>query len=502
MATSRPERWLPRPGFRLRVLGSFAALLAVALIVGLFLQRTLVLRDLNQDIALSLAQEREELETLAGGNNPLTGEPFSDDVRAIFDTFLSRNVPEEGEAYLTFVDGVPYQATPAPLRLETIPALVERWGTLVLGEGGQLETEAGTVDYLAAPLRFEGQTRGVFVVANFSQGERSAIASAIRIEAIVSLVVLLVATLIAWFVAGRLLRPIQDLTETAESISESDLTKRIPVEGEDEISRLASTFNDMLDRLETAFTTQRTFIDDAGHELRTPITIIRGHLDVMSDDPDDRAETMALVSNELDRMGRIVDDLLLLAKAEQPDFVQPQLVEMTDLTTELLFKARALGPREWKLDACAEGTILLDPQRMTQAVLNLARNAVEHTTTGAEIGLGSDWDPGGVRLWVRDTGIGISPDEQERIFDRFARGRHGRRSDGAGLGLAIVASIAEAHEGRVEVDSTLGEGATFTLILPGSPQVTGPPESAAQIDDTPDTLELEVNDKAVTWPGS
>jgi signal transduction histidine kinase len=496
------ERWNLRPSFRVRVLGSFAALLAIALLAGLFLQRAVLFEGLEQDIQSALEQEREELEKLAGGRNPLTGEPFNDDVRAIFDTFLSRNLPEEGEVYIAFADGAPYKTTPAPLRLDTVPELVDRWGSLTAGEGGEIDTEAGPVHYLAVPLRYGGETRGVFVIANFSAAERAEIERAIQVEAVVGVLVLLVVTLISWFVAGRLLRPVRDLTETAEAITESDLTRRIPVEGDDEISRLAATFNEMLDRLETAFTAQRTFIDDAGHELRTPITIIRGHLDVMSDDPEDRAETLALVSDELDRMARIVDDLLLLAKAEQPDFLQEQPVELADLTTEILVKARALGDRSWQLDACAEGVVRADPQRMTQAVLNLARNSVEHTTPGAEIGIGSAWGEDGVRLWVRDTGTGVKDTEKDRIFERFARGRFGRRSEGAGLGLAIVTTIAAAHGGRVDLDSTPGDGATFTIILPGSAPTTHPTPRVIAAGDTSDTLELETTEKVASWPES
>ena len=463
------DRWRPRPTFRGRVLGSFAGLFAIALFAGLLLQRAVLLEGLEQDIQASLRQEREELETLAGGLDPVTGQPFNDDVRAIFDTFLTRNVPEQGEVYLTFVEGSPYKTTPAPLRLDADPELVERWGSLAIGEGGRIETDAGPVHFLAVPLRFGGETRGVFLVANFSAGKLADIERVIRVEAIVGVLVLLAVSVVAWFVAGRLLRPVRDLTETAESITETDLTRRLPVEGDDEISRLARTFNEMLDRLETAFTAQRTFIDDAGHELRTPITIIQGHLDVMSDDPHDRQETLTLVSNELGRMARIVDDLILLAKAEQPDFLRIEPVELADLTTDLLVKTRALGDRAWQLDACATGIIEGDPQRLTQAMLNLARNSVEHTDRGADIAIGSGWVDAGVRLWVRDTGSGVSASEQERIFDRFARGGSGRRSDGAGLGLAIVATIATAHGGRVEVASAPGKGAIFSIFLPGVP---------------------------------
>jgi signal transduction histidine kinase len=307
----------------------------------------------------------------------------------------------------------------------------------------------------------------VFVAANFVQNERDEIEDGVIVEAVVGGVVLLLALGAAWILAGRLLKPVRRLTETARSISETDLSRRIPVETDDEIGELAMTFNDMLQRLDGAFAGQRAFIDDAGHELRTPITVIRGHLELMGDDPHERDETIALVTDELDRMARIVNDLLLLAKAEQPDFVDFQSVELNDFTTELLMKATALGERDWHLDDCAEGTISADPDRLTQAMLNLVRNAVEHTAHGDEIGLGSTRRDDTVCLWVRDSGPGIDPSEHSRIFDRFNRGRNSaRRSDGAGLGLAIVRAVADGHDARIEIDSDPPNGATFTIVLP------------------------------------
>ncbi len=350
-----------RPGFRVRVLGFSAALLAAAAVVGLVVQRAVLLERLDREVAASLRQERRELESLAGGRDPATGERFAGDAQAVFDTFLDRNVALEGEVYLTFLAGEPYQSTPAPVRLDQDPELVDRWASLSRAERGHLDTEAGPVEYLAVPLRDEGETVGVFVVANFVRGEREEIEAGIRIEALVAGVVLVVAMGAAWVIAGRLLRPVRELTESARSITETDLSRRIPVQGDDEIAELARTFNEMLDRLDGAFTAQRAFVDDAGHELRTPITIVRGHLELMEDDPEDRERTLGLVTDELDRMSRIVDDLLLLAKAEQPDFVQPEPVELSDLTTELLVKARALGDRDWHLDASAEGLIARRP---------------------------------------------------------------------------------------------------------------------------------------------
>jgi len=318
-------------GFRGRVLGFSAVLLIAATGIGLVAQRAVLLRRLDREVSASLDQERRELARLAAGRDPATGRRFDGDVRAIFDTFLRRNLPGEGEVYVTLVEGSPYKSTPAPdgVRLDNDRELVARWTALDAGARGQIDTRAGPVDFLAVPLRDEGRIAGVFVVANFLRGERNEIEDSIRVEAAVGGIVLLVALGAAWITAGRLLRPVRDLTETARAITETDLSQRIPTEGDDEIAQLARTFNEMLDRLTSAFTAQRAFVDDAGHELRTPITIVRGHLELMGDDPQDRADTVTLVTDELDRMTRIVEDLLMLATSEQPDFVRPELIELT-----------------------------------------------------------------------------------------------------------------------------------------------------------------------------
>jgi signal transduction histidine kinase len=261
---------------------------------------------------------------------------------------------------------------------------------------------------------------------------------------------------------------VQAVTETARSLSESDLSRRIPVESTDEVGRLAATFNDMLDRLERAFATQRQFVDDAGHELRTPITIVRGHLELLEEDPEQRRETLALVLDELDRMSRMVNELLELAKAEQPDFLAPERVDLETLTTELHAKASGL-PGTWLLEQSGHGQIVADRQRLTQALMQLAENAVRYAGSEQPIAIGSSLTDREARVWVSDRGPGIDSDEQQRIFDRFTRGKSGDR-EGAGLGLAIVKAIAEGHGGRVEIYSRPGGGSTFTIVVPATPQ--------------------------------
>jgi signal transduction histidine kinase len=221
----------------------------------------------------------------------------------------------------------------------------------------------------------------------------------------------------------------------------------------------------MLDRLERAFASQRRFVDDASHELKTPLTIVRGHLELLDSDPQERDAALSLVMDELDRMGRIVQDLLLLANHGRPDFLALDKVDVGGLTEELYAKAKALAPRKWILEECGTGVAVADRQRLTQAVVQLAQNAVRHSDVAGTIALGSRVADGEARVWVRDHGPGIPLEEQQVIFERFRRGNI-RRSEGAGLGLAIVKAIAEAHRGRVELVSRPGAGATFTLVIP------------------------------------
>ena len=261
----------------------------------------------------------------------------------------------------------------------------------------------------------------MFVVAASLSGERDDVTEAVQLATLVLISVLLIASVLAWAVAGRILAPLRTLDETARSISETDLTRRIPVSGNDEIAELARTFNAMVDRLDRAFASQRAFVSDASHELRTPITIVRGHLELLGDDPQERRETIALVTDELDRMSRFVNDLLLLAKAERQDFLRIEEVELGALTDELLEKATGLGPRTWALEGRAEARIQADRQRLTQAIMGLAQNAVQHTSDGDAIWIGTGVDDGEVSLWVRDSGPGIPREDQVRVFERFAR---------------------------------------------------------------------------------
>jgi two-component system OmpR family sensor kinase len=473
VAGSRPRAeatrgsWLG--GVRVRILGGYIGLLALATLASVVIARQIVLAQLDERIGETLVQETGELRRLAEeGIDPATGRPFGPDVRRIFRVFLERNIPARYEAFLTFVGGEPFlRSNPVvdrSYRIDRDEKLTTRWADLRATERGSAGTPAGRLEYLAVPLQTGDGPAGVFVVAELRDPEQRELESAIFAIGAVGAAVLLLGSIMAWRLAGGVLRPVRAVTETARSLSESDLSRRIPVEGTDEVAQLSATFNEMLDRLERAFATQRRFLDDAGHELRTPITIVRGHLELLDEDPEQRRETLALVMDELDRMGRMVGELLELAKAEEPDFLAPEPVELGALTHELHAKASAL-PGTWVLEHRGDGAIVADRHRLTQALMQLAENAVRHAGGEEPIAIGSAIAGGEARIWIRDRGPGIDPDDQRHLFDRFARGVGGDR-DGAGLGLAIVKAIAEGHGGRVEVYSQRGAGATFTIVVP------------------------------------
>jgi len=470
---------------RFRMLVGYLVLLAVALTIAIVVTRQVQHARADREIEREQAQEVAELRRLAGGLNPETGEPFGTDVEAILRTYLQRNVPSDDEAFYTVVggNGFLYSNTSPPLFDD--PQFLRLWNVDTPTAATTMTSVAdiGEVRWLAVPLASGDGVAGVFVVASFPADDHREVGQVIRVITITGLAVLVVTSALAWTLAGRVLRPVRDLREMAEQINESDLSARIPVEGHDELARLGITFNEMIDRLEHGFNAQRRFLNDVAHELRTPITIARGHLEVLGDDPAERAETVVVVTDELDRMSRYVGDLLVLAKSEQANFLVTEPIDLGELTLDLYQRIRNLGRRSWVLDATPPAgvvTIVADPERISQAVVNLAANAVQHTDEDAEIGFGVAAGGNTAKLWVRDSGPGVDPAIIDLLFDRYARAATSRtrRPEGTGIGLSIVEAIARAHGGSVSVENRPGHGATFTVTVPLGGAPWAPPYAA------------------------
>lgn len=449
----------------------------VALMANLLIATRVLLARVERDLNAEIAHEHAKFRAFA--DRVARTDPGSvSRVEDLLDRHLAANVPEGDETFFSVVDGRADRRSSAPprARLDLDAAFVARVGRADRPASGTWPSDAGPVRYGIFPVEVAGDARPAQLVAvEFATPARAEALATLRTLAGISLGALVLGAIAAWLVAGRILRPVRLVRDAAERIGESRLEERIDVTGDDEVAQLARTFNQMLDRIESAFAGQRQFLDDAGHELRTPLTVIRGHLEVMSANPDEQRATLALVTDELARMSRIVDDLLLLARAERPDFITPTPTDLAELTIEVAAKAQALAPRAWKVDEVAERTVLADGQRLTQALMQLVLNAVGHTAAGDRISVGSAVRDGRVELWVDDEGTGIPAADQRRIFERFAVVGH--QKDSTGLGLAIVRSIAEGHGGSVRVDSEPGRGARFTLDLPGVwPPGDGPPD--------------------------
>ncbi len=289
---------------------------------------------------------------------------------------------------------------------------------------------------------------------------------------------LALALIASYFAGARVSAPLRRLAAIATRVDAGDLAPRMKSteRAGSEVQVLAHAFNHMLDRLAEAFASQRDFIADASHELRTPLTVIRGQLDVLgaqADPPTDEVKRVErLVQAEIMRISRLVNDLLFLARAEETDFLHVEDFELQPFVADLWDGVSLTAERRYECGGVPEGTLHADPDRVAQALRNLARNAIEHTDP--DLGLvrlevereGADR----IRFTVIDDGPGIPESERERVFERFHRtdSARARSAGGAGLGLAIVRAIAEAHGGEVRALGPLnGHGARIELLLPG-----------------------------------
>jgi signal transduction histidine kinase len=454
---------------RARLLGSMLVILVIVAIATFLAVRQALLASADDRVAESVTLQADEFREFA--QRELAGLPQDERsgpgaMRALLDAQLAQQRESADDVFLAFVGDSLWRTRPP----EVDPALaaeLEPAGTSGVATSGEVETPDGDVKYSTVPVSTAGGQGATFVFASFVEGARDEMAEPIRVAAAVSIVVPLICSLLIWFLVGRAMAPLRWFAEQARQITEFDLDRRIRVRGGDEVAELERTFNEMLDRLEAAFASQKEFLAEVGHELRTPITIIRGHIELAERNPAERDATIELVKGELDRMSRIVDDLMLLARARRSDFLRIEELDLDLLTHEIFANAVALGDRDWRLEHTGVGTMSADRQRLAQAMINLAENAVQHTRPGDWIMLGTSRSDTEVWMWVRDSGPGIGDEDRERIFDRFetASGAAGSETR-LGLGLAIVRAVAEAHGGRVAVANSPEGGATFAIVVP------------------------------------
>ncbi len=334
---------------------------------------------------------------------------------------------------------------------------------------------------------------GAIIVAERLTTMNETLASLRQVLLVSSALGLALALAAGWAVAGRALRPVDRVTAAAARIATegktaTSLAARLPVPPtNDELSRLSATFNAMLDRLEASFSAQERFVADASHELRTPLTAIRGNVDVLSRqalarhrpvDSDDLLPALNDIRQETDRMRRLLDDLLALARAdagseqEGPTTSNWQFVDLDQIAADAIRSAASLATGQvLELEAPRRVVVQGDPDRLHQLMMILLDNAIRHTPAPGHIRIAvANTADGFARIAVRDEGEGISQEHLPHVFTRFYRadGARGRASGGTGLGLAIARSICQLHGGDISVASAPGQGATFIVSLPAA----------------------------------
>lgn len=406
--------------------------------------------------------------------NAAVTRPASQSLADFAASYLTRQPFERGTFMIAQITGSPVQgslgsaslqADPGVLALLANPPTIATYGDLAAGSvqyrvrasaimsGSQT---VGAVVALTDLSTVADQTRNVTVLTAFEAGAA-----------------ILLAIVTTFTVLRRVLGVVGDVTRTASVYTIDSPGRRL--EGRfanDEIGRLVNTFNDMLGRLEAASQAQRQLLSDVSHQLRTPLTVMRGHLEVARrtglDDPTETGETIDLVLDEIDHASVLVDRVLVLGRSLEPDFVQPEPVDLPSFLGDVATAARAIAERHWELGPVPDLVVSIDREKVRGAVLNLIDNSVKATGPEGTIRIGAETGPGGtLAIVVADTGVGIPVAQHERIFRRFERGE---RLDerGSGLGLAIVSAVAEAHGGQVTIDSASGAGCTVRIVLPAS----------------------------------
>lgn len=442
------------------VLAGFAALVYVTV-------NGQVESDVDHDIDVRALQASRELRAVTLDRGPGRVRPVELPTSALVDTSLYVQVVSSTGEVVSRSDNL---NEPLPIPPDTLRRALA--GQEVRD---RLQFEGGRIEMQTAPLTVDGAVVGALQVAAPLQAAEARLSGLRLVLGGVVLGALALAALIGWFLASRAMRPVDRMTRTARAIGHSaDLSGRLDVPRErDELSRLASTFNEMLARLDQAFTTQSRFLADASHELRSPLAAIRTNVEALlrgaDADPEERDASLRAIARETDRMGRLVADLLALAHADAGQPLIRKTVELDALLIEVYQQQRRLANGvHLALGELEQVEINGDPDRLKQLALNLVDNALRYTPPGGHVAVDvvreGDW----AVLRVRDTGSGIPAEHLPRIFDRFYRvdRPRTRQAGGTGLGLAICQWVAEAHGGRIEVESVVDSGSTFSVYLP------------------------------------
>jgi two-component system OmpR family sensor kinase len=456
-----PRRSLP---LAVRLTALYALLVAATLLVVIGVTSIVVRSHLDRQVDAQLLAAAASF-----GRGPAA---HADDENALLGAaraWLAEQPVEKGDMAAVRVGGRVLSST-GDLDLFEV-ANARQLLTTTAGRWWNLSGREGDVRGLTIPLRARAGQVGTLVLLAYKERVVRTLASVLRAIGWASAIGIGFAALLGFAIVRRSLRPLARITRQVDAVEATgDLSGRVAmVDAGDEVGRLAAAFDRMLARLQLAFGSQQRLVADVAHELRTPLTVARGQLELLGDELEsvDQRRSFAVATGELDRMARIVDDLLLLARLDEGLQLAAEPVEVDLVLREALLRAMLLEPRDFRVDAQPGLYALADPERLLQALTNLVKNAVEHTPADAAIALSAAAGGDRVLIRVADTGPGIPAHDLPHVFERLYRGSHtrGRPGGGAGLGLAITASLVEAMHGTIEVASAERAGTTFTIAL-------------------------------------
>jgi len=459
-----------------RVAVAVALVLTLGVAASSFAAYWRVTSQLATDLDRGLLREAEAFN--AALSPSVTG---ATDLRSATRAYLSARAQSASGTYpillVHFANGSPLVISNTDILLENAPgnrAALDH----ALAASRFLDLEFGGQTYRAATvpvLSADGTTVAVFEVALPTAPNRDLGDQVLVTLLGVAAGVIVIGTILAAVAARASLRPLAEAADTASHVTTSSLTQRVAYDGPpDEVGRMVSAINAMLERLDDAFAEQRRFTADASHELRTPLAIISGHLELLRDvemTEQERRDEVTLISDEVARMGRLVDDLLALARLEAGEKSARQPLDVASLLQEAAARGRALGDRVITVSAKPGLWVDGDPDQLDRALLNLVGNAVGHTADGGSIHLAAHGLDDEVEISVSDDGPGIGAQELARVFDRFYRASGPRPGGGggSGLGLAITKVLVQLHDGTITAENIPAGGASFIIRLPRVP---------------------------------
>jgi len=425
------------------------------------------LEDRAQQVALSIQAQNNPIDILRSGGISLPE----------LNVFSSRSIYVQ----IRNANGQVIRSSPN-LMNSSLPINQEIFDEVSQGRANLITAEVGAarLRLYTTPLIWNNQTIGMVQVGNPLNGVQETLQQVFLFLVGGTVIALVFATFVGILLAHLSLKPIDEITSTANRIvSAQDLQQRLRVSGTgDELDRLSATINHMMARLEDYFKAQVRFSAEVSHELRTPLTIIRGNVDALRhgvESEQERAEIVSTIESALDRMSRLVSDLLMLSRADIGLTLHTEPLELDGVILDVFQEAHALANGvKLSLGHADQVQVCGDSDRLKQLFINLMENAIKHTPQGGSVTLSVYHEGDTVRVSVADTGEGMAPEHLPHIFDRFYRVK-GQKRKGTGLGLAIAKWIAEAHGGTISVESELGIGSTFIVRLP-----VNRPEAAPQ----------------------